>query len=204
MNLRNVLLATALAVATSAGAQTATVEKSAAAETQTYTADKTHANIAFMVKHLVISKVRGHFNDFEATLELDADNKLVSATATIQVASVDTSNEKRDAHLRGEDFFAVDEHPVMTFVSKSVATRDDTNVIVGDFTLHGVTKEIELPYELNGPINDPWGNTKIALQASTTVNRTEYGLTWNAALETGGVVVGEEVEISIDVEFAKQ
>jgi len=200
MNLRNIVFAMALTVATATGALPASAE----VETQTYVVDKTHADVSFMVKHLVISKVRGHFSDFDATLQLDADNKLVSATATIQVTSVDTANEKRDAHLRGEDFFNVDEFSEITFVSKSVETRDGTDVIVGDFTLHGVTKEIALPYELNGPINDPWGNTKIALQAVTTVNRTEYGLTWNAALETGGVVVGEEVEISIDVEFAKQ
>ena len=206
MKISHLLVIAAFVTATTVGAQTVTEQQAEAPATgnQTFAVDKTHADVGFKVKHLVISNVRGNFTDFDANLELDADNKLVSADATIKVDSIDTNNEKRDAHLKGEDFFDAANHPDITFVSKSVETRGGTEVIVADFTIRGVTKELVLPYKIQGPVNDPWGNTKIALQASTTINRTDYGLTWNAALETGGVVVGEDVELNIDVEFAKQ
>jgi polyisoprenoid-binding protein YceI len=170
----------------------------------TYAADKTHATIGFAVKHLVISKVRGHFGEFDASLELDPENNLVSAKAVIEVDSIDTANEKRDEHLRAADFFNAEEYPEITFVSKGVEVREGENVIIADFTIRDVTKEIALPYVITGPIQDPWGNTKIGFQASATINRTDYGLTWNKALETGGVVVGEDVELSIEMEFARK
>ena len=169
-----------------------------------YKADSTHADIGFAVKHLVISKVRGHFKEFDATLQLDENNNLVEAEATIEVGSIDTANEERDKHLRSVEFFDAESHPQITFKSTGIEHRNGRDVIVGDFTIRGTTKEIALPYTLSGPVQDPWGNTKVGFHTEITIDRTEYGLTWNAALEAGGVVVGENVEISVDLEFAKQ
>ncbi|MBU0679340.1 MAG: YceI family protein [Verrucomicrobia bacterium] len=169
---------------------------------QTYSIDKSHASLGFAVKHLVISKVRGEFRDFDGTLTLGDENALVSATAAIRAASIDTGNKDRDDHLRTPDFFAVANYPEITFASKSTEQRGGKDVLVGDLTLHGVTKEVALEYSLSGPITDPWGNTKIGFEASTVIDRTQFGLTWNKALETGGLVVGTDVEISINFEAA--
>ena len=164
-----------------------------------FTVDKTHASIGFSISHLLISKVKGHFNDYEASLALDDDNQLLRAEATIQVNSIDTGIEKRDAHLLEADFFEAETFPTITFVSKEV--RDD--VIVGDLKIRDETREVELPYEIKGPITDPWGNTKLGFSASHTINRMDYGIAWNSQTETGGLVVGEDVELTIDMEFTK-
>lgn len=168
-----------------------------------YVVDVTHADMGFSVKHLVISKVRGSFKTFEATAHLDDQNQLVSAEASIDAASIDTANEKRDEHLRGADFFDTAKFPKITFVSKRVEQQNGRSVLVGDFTIRDVTRELALPFTVTGPIQDPWGNTKIGLQATATINRTDYGLTWNKALETGGLVVSEEVELNLEMEFTK-
>ena len=169
-----------------------------------YTVDPTHATIGFEVSHLVISKVRGHFKEYSASLLLDEAGTLLEAEAVIQTKSMDTGVKKRDDHLRGADFFDVSTFPEITFKSTSIGNRDGSGVIIGELAIHGVSKQIELPYKLLGPIKDPWGKTRVGLEASTTVNRTDFGLTWNKALEAGGVVVGEEVELQINLEATKK
>lgn len=169
-----------------------------------YIVDPTHATIGFEVSHLVISKVRGHFKEYSASLLLDESGTLLEAEAVIQVKSMDTGVKKRDEHLGSADFFDVSTYPEITFKSTSVENRNGASVIIGDLAIHGVSKQVELPYKLLGPIKDPWGNTKVGLEISATINRTDFGLTWNKALEAGGVVVGEEVELQINLEAAKQ
>jgi len=159
--------------------------------------------VGFRVDHLVISKVNGEFKDYKATLHVDGKT-LTAATAEIKVASVDTGIKDRDKHLLGADFFDAEKHPTITFTCKSTKKKAGKDVLVGDLTLHGVTKEIELAYELKGPIKDPWGNTKVGFAASGTISRKAFGLTWSKKLETGGLVVGDEVELLIDVEAAKK
>ena len=169
-----------------------------------YEVDPTHATIGFEVSHLVISKVRGHFKEYSASLLLDEDGTLLEAEAVIQTQSIDTGVKKRDNHLRNADFFDVSTYPEIMFKSTSIEEKNGATLMIGDLTIRGVSKQIELPYKLLGPIKDPWGNTKIGLEASTTIDRTEFGLTWNKALEAGGVVVGDEVELQINLEAAKQ
>ncbi len=169
----------------------------------TYEIDAAHASIGFSIRHLVISKVTGKFSDFSGSFMLDEKNQLKQATALIKVTSIDTGVEKRDVHLRSADFFEVEKFPEASFDAKKVINRDGKNFLLGKLTLHGVTKNIELPFTVNGPIKDPWGNTKIGFEAETVINRTDYGLNWNKALETGGVMVGEEVELVISLEATK-
>ena len=171
---------------------------------ETYTIDTAHASIGFSISHLVISKVKGDFNDFSGTFVLDKQNRLTQANATIKAASIDTGVKKRDDHLRNADFFEVETYPEITFEAKKAVRRSGKDLLLGKFTLHGVTKNIELPYTIKGPITDPYGTKKIGFHAETVINRTDYGLNWNQALEVGGVMVGEDVVIVIDVEAAKQ
>ena len=170
----------------------------------TYELDPTHAAIEFKVAHLVISKVSGNFNSFTAALQVDDDGRLESAESIIQVSSIDSGVERRDNHLRAADFFDAETYPEISFKSTSVEKKDGKDVLIGDLTIRGITKKVEFPFTLLGPIQDPWGNTKVGFEAETTINRTDFGLTWNSTLETGGVVVGEDVEISINLEANKQ
>jgi polyisoprenoid-binding protein YceI len=169
----------------------------------TYQIDPAHSTVGFSVAHLVISDVKGRFNEFEGTLVLEGD-KLTDIKGTIQTKSIDTGIAKRDEHLRSPDFFDVAKHPTIAFTSTKIEARDGKAVITGQFTMHGVTKEISAPVKVKGPITDPWGKKRVALKATLTINRKDYGLTWNKALETGGVMVGEEVEIEINAEAVKQ
>ena len=189
-----------LAIALVAGS--AIMVTSGAAQ-DTYTADTAHAHVGFQVPHMVISNVKGAFDDFSASLVLK-EGKLEAVEATIQVASINTKNEKRDEHLRADDFFAVKEFPTITFVSTGVkGKKDGTGLISGKLTIRGVTKAVNLNYRVKGPVNDPWGNTKLGLEATTMIDRTAFGLTYSKALETGGLVVGNDVSIDIDLEFVK-
>ncbi len=120
------------------------------------------------------------------------------------MASIDTGNDKRDDHLRNEDFFAADEHPEITFTATRIENQGGQWIAHGNFTMHGVTKEIALAFKVKGPIKDPWGNTRLGIEARTTINRKDYGLTWHKTLETGGLVVGDEVELEIEAEFIRQ
>lgn len=175
------------------------------AKADTYKIDPMHTTVGFSVAHLVISEVTGRFNEFEGELTVDPTSKtLVTAgKGVIQAKSIDTGIAKRDDHLRGADFFEVEKFPTITFTG-NVALETGKPVFVGKFTMHGVTKDITAPVTIKGPITDPWGKTRIAFVAKTTINRKDYGLTWNKMLEAGGVMVGEEVAIEIKAEAVKQ
>lgn len=173
---------------------------------QTYTIDPSHSRLGFSVRHLGFSKVRGSFEQFEGTLRMDGDDlSTLQAEATVQTATVTTNDAKRDEHLRSGDFFLVDEHPTITFQSTGVRdVSGNTFTLEGDFTLRGVTKRIALQAEYLGSGADPWGNEKAAFEAHTTINRKDYGLNWNAALEAGGFLVSDEVEITLEIQAARQ
>jgi polyisoprenoid-binding protein YceI len=174
--------------------------------TSTWTIDATHAEVGFAVRHLMISTVRGRFGAIEGTVTLDEANVANSKVdVTIDVTSIDTRQEMRDNHLRSADFFDVEKHPKMHFVSKKISGDVDGELtIVGDLTIKGVTREITLDAEFQGKGRDPWGNDRLGFEAKGKINRTEFGLGWNQALETGGVVVSEEVKLTIEVELIKQ
>lgn len=167
----------------------------------TYQIDPAHTQIHFTIPHLMVFKVRGNFNDFTGSIEADAaTNSLTKATATIQVASIDTSNQKRDDDLRSTNFFDAKQFPQMIFVSKKVAGSGADITVTGDLTIKGTTKEVVLKGGFLGAATDPWGNKRAGFEATGKINRKDFGLTWNKALETGGVVVGDEVEIGLEVE----
>jgi polyisoprenoid-binding protein YceI len=173
--------------------------------TQTWNIDTSHSGVHFAVRHMVVSKVRGSFGQWTAELQFDPENPSASkVSARIETASIDTREAKRDAHLRSVDFFDVENHPALTFVSTKVEKLDGNEYrITGDLTMRGVTKQVVLETEFLGAGKDPWGNERIGFQANTTVNRKEFGLNWNQALEAGGVLVGEKVEISLDIQAVK-
>jgi polyisoprenoid-binding protein YceI len=173
--------------------------------TPTFTIDKAHSEAAFQVRHL-ITKVRGRFADFEGTIAFDeARPEHSSVSFTIKAASIDTSEPDRDTHLRSADFFAVDVYPTISFASRRVTRTAASHFdVVGDLTIHGVTKEITLPVSFLGMATDPWGKTRAGFEAETTLNRKDFGLIWNAALETGGFLVGDEVRVSFSIQAVAQ
>jgi polyisoprenoid-binding protein YceI len=165
-----------------------------------WTLDATHTQVGFSVKHMAISTVRGRFTKFDGSGETDANGTLTSARFTIDAASIDTNQEQRDAHLRSADFFETEKYPTITFASTKV-TQDGTNVtIAGDFTMRGVTKSITLMGETTPVVKDPWGMTRTGLTVEGKINRKDWGLTWNQALEFGGLMVSEDVKLSIELE----
>ena len=172
----------------------------------TYTIDPAHSRLSFIVRHMGFSKVRGSFEQFEGVVRMKQDDlSTIEAEGTVQTDSVTTSDEKRDAHLRSADFFEVEKHPTITFQSTEVRNVDgDSFTLVGDFTLHGVTKQIELKGTFLGTGTDPWGGTRIAIEAETTLNRKEYGLNWNAVLESGGFLVSDDVRIALEIQAVQQ
>ena len=167
-----------------------------------YKIDPAHTSVGFSVRHMGVSNVKGHFDDFSGSVVLE-DGSIREATATIQVKSVNTGIEKRDSHLRTADFFEAAKYPEITFKSKKVEKSGDQTILIGDFTMRGVTKVLRLPVTVNGPVKDPQGHSRIGLEAKTTVNRKDYGMKFNAVLETGGVMVGDEVTIEINAEGVK-
>jgi len=173
----------------------------------TWKIDPAHTTIEFKIRHLMISWVKGVFTEAQGTaVTNEADLTKSSVQIQIKTASINTNNKKRDDHLRSPDFFDVATYPVMTFVSKKVVVADGKPLeIVGDLTIHGVTREVALEVEdFSQTVTDPWGNIRRGATASTKINRKDYGLTWNKALEAGGVVVGDEVRISLEVEFIRE
>jgi polyisoprenoid-binding protein YceI len=184
----------------------ATSEATIATGTSTWQIDAAHTGVEFSVKHLMISRVKGQFAAVSGSLVLDErDLTTSSVEVTIDVSSVDTRDEKRDAHLRSADFFDVAKFPTMRFVSRRIErTGNDTFTLVGDLTIRDVTREIALAATNEGSQKDPWGGERIGFSATTTIDRRDYGLTWNHALETGGVLVGNDVKISLDVQAVKQ
>lgn len=166
----------------------------------TWSIDSDHSEVAFSVRHMMLSKVRGRFNSFSGTISTGATPEQSSVHAEIALESITTGNEQRDAHLRSPEFFGIDEHPTMSFTSTAVRPDGDDWVIVGDLTLKGVTKRVELATELLGVGPDAFGGTRAGFAAHTTINRHDFGVSWNAAIEGGGVVVGDKVEIHLDIQ----
>lgn len=177
------------------------------ASATTWTIDPEHSNVGFKVRHMMVSNVKGNFEKFSGTVDIDdKDITKSKVSVTIDTASVATNVQKRDDHLKSAEFFDVAKYPAMTFVSKKVAKAGkDKLKVTGDLTLHGVTKEVVLDVE--GPSKeskDPWGNIRRGATATTKINRKDFGLTYNAVLETGGVAVGEEVVITLEVEMIRK
>ncbi|GAA1407623.1 hypothetical protein AUR04nite_14300 [Glutamicibacter uratoxydans] len=166
-----------------------------------WTLDASHSEVGFSVRHAGISKVRGSFTEFDATLTIAETIEASSVEANIQIASVNTKDANRDGHLKSADFFDAEQFPTMTFKSTSIKGDADDLVVVGDLTIRGVTKEVELAAELGGQAVDAFGATRAGFFASTTISRKEFGITWNAALEAGGVLVSDKVKIEIDASF---
>ena len=174
-----------------------------ATRVRTFQIDKAHSEANFQVRHL-ITKVRGRFSDFAGTVEFDSEQPAQSKVDfTIQAQSIDTNEPTRDKHLQSDDFFAVEKYPTIAFRSTTITPRGtDRYDVEGDLTIRGVTKRIVLPVTHLGTAKDPWGNEMLAFEAETTVNRKDYGLNWNAALETGGFLVGDEVKIELQIQAA--
>ena len=169
--------------------------------------DSTHSVVEFKVKHMMISNVKGQFTAVTGTLSLDeVDLTQSSVEASIEIASIHTRDESRDAHLKSAEFFDAEQFPTMHLKSKHIAVKSDGELVVtGDLTIKGITHSVQFAVE--GPTQttkDPWGNTRLGVAATTKINRKDFGLTWNAALETGGVMVGEDITITLDLEFVKQ
>jgi polyisoprenoid-binding protein YceI len=165
-----------------------------------YTLDPTHTRIGFVARHAMVTKVRGAFNEFDGTIHIDGDLSRSSAKVDIKVESIDTRNADRDGHLRTNDFLDAQTYPELTFASTGVEQLDDTTVrVTGDLTIKGVTKPVEVDFEFQGAATDPFGNERIGFEGSTVINRKEWGITWNAALESGGVLVGEKVTLEFEV-----
>lgn len=173
--------------------------------TGTWVIDPAHTNIGFSARHLMVAKVRGKFAQFEGQFTIDEANIGASAAAlTIQAASIDTANADRDGHLKSADFLDVENFPTITFTSTGATQSGNNFAVTGDLTIHGVTKPVTVNFELAGVSQDPWGNTKIGFEGETEINREDFGLTWNAALETGGVLISDKIKLTLDVEAAKQ
>jgi polyisoprenoid-binding protein YceI len=171
----------------------------------TWKIDPSHTNAHFKVKHMMISNVKGEFTSVTGSLEYnEADPSKSKVEATIDANSINTRDAQRDGHLKSADFLDVAKYPSLSFRSTSVKSNGGDYTVTGDLTIHGVTKTVSFDVnDLTAPTKDPWGNTRIGLEATTKINRKDFGLVWNAALETGGVLVGEEVQITIDAEFVK-
>lgn len=164
--------------------------------------DQAHSSVYFKVRHLVISKTKGEFTKFDGTFNFEPGQwQDASANMTVKVASIDTDNEDRDKHLRSPDFFDTELYPDMTFVSKKVIPgAADRFKLIGDLTIRGKTHEVTFDVEYHGTVTDPWGNTRAGFTAETEINRQDYGVSWNKSLDQGGVVVGDDVEITLEVE----
>ncbi|MEZ4406596.1 MAG: YceI family protein [Polyangiales bacterium] len=171
-----------------------------------YVIDASHSHVGFSVRHMMISNVRGEFQRYAGEFRYDpARPEATSATVSIEVASVNTREEKRDGHLRSGDFFDAEAFPTMTFTSKGATARGDGIDLVGDLTIRGTTREVVLSVDdITAEHKDPWGNLRVGATATTKIKRSDFGMVWNAALEAGGVLVADEVKIQLEVEGIKQ
>lgn len=167
----------------------------------TYTLDASHSRLGFSARHAMVTTVRGAFKDFSGEAVIDAANPANSSvTVTAQMSSVDTGSPDRDGHLVSADFFDVENHPTMTFTSTKVEKVDaDTWAVTGDLTIKGVTQQVTIAFDETGSAQDPFGNTRVGFEGSTAINRKDWGLEWNAALETGGVLVSDKIKLDIDI-----
>jgi polyisoprenoid-binding protein YceI len=173
--------------------------------TGTYTFDPAHTRIGFVARHAMVTKVRGAFTEFEGSAVIDgSDLSKSSATLNIKVGSIDTGQAQRDEHLRSNDFLALDEYPEITFATTGVRQTSDTGVeLTGDLTIKGVTNSVTVPFEYEGTATDPMGNVRVGFEGTVTISRKDYGITWNAALETGGVLVSDKIVLEFDVSAIK-
>ena len=173
--------------------------------TGTWTLDPAHTRIGFVARHAMVTKVRGSFDEFAGTAVLDGGNPGNSRVeVTIEAASIDTRNAQRDEHLRSNDFLAMQEYPKITFASTGVRQAGETTFeVTGDLTIKGVTNEITIPFEFEGAAKDPFGNQRVGFEGSVTINRRDYGVTWNAALEGGGVLVSDKVTLEFEISAIK-
>ncbi|HET9315044.1 MAG TPA: YceI family protein [Vicinamibacteria bacterium] len=176
-----------------------------AVQAEVYNADPAHSEVMFSVRHMTVTKVTGRFNEFSATITGDAAKPEASTVEfTIKAASIDTKEAGRDKHLKSADFFDVEKFPEITFKSSKITAKGQNKYdVAGTLTMHGVSKEITLPVVMAGPVKDPRGNEKFGFEVTTTLNRKDYGVSWNRALDAGGVVVSDEVQVSINLEAAK-
>lgn len=171
----------------------------------TYSIDASHSHVGFAVKHFGLSKVKGEFTDFSGTLTIAEDPAASAVEVTIAAASFNSRDEGRDTHIRSADFLDVEQFPTISFTSKAVTQKDDDEFIVtGDLTIHGVTKPVDVKFELLGTSQDPWGGTRIGFEGKAEISRKEFGLVWNVALETGGVLVSDTIKLELDVEAVKK
>jgi polyisoprenoid-binding protein YceI len=168
-----------------------------------WTVDPSHSTVGFTARHLMITKVHGHFTDFDGAVTIAEDPLASSVAATVRLASVDTGSADRDAHLRTADFFDVEHHPEMTLRSTGIAEDGDTYRLAADLTIAGQTHPVEFALEFDGVGTDPYGNTKAGFSAATEINRSDWGLSFNMALETGGVVVSEKIKIELDIQLVR-
>ncbi len=177
----------------------------AAAETARWTIDPDHSLIEFRVSHMMVSKTTGRFVDYRGSVTMDAAAKTFAAVeATINAASIDTDHDKRDAHLRNADFLDVSQYPTMTYKMKRYTKQGETYTFVGDFTLRGVTREVTLVGSFNGFTQDPWGNSRAGFSVEGTLNRKDFGMIWSKTLDNGGLVVGNDVQIRLEIECIKE
>ena len=169
-----------------------------------YTIDPSHSTLGFVARHAMVTKVRGQFSDFEGTAHVDATDPAASRVdLTIDVASIDTRSADRDGHLRSGDFFDAETYPNIRFVSTDVKRSGSDWTITGDLTIKDVTKSVVIDFEETGSAQDPFGNVRVGFEGATTINRKDFGLTWNAALETGGVLVSEKIKLEFDISAIK-
>jgi polyisoprenoid-binding protein YceI len=180
---------------------TTTTENQAGTVTGHYQIDPAHSRLGFVARHAMVTKVRGQFTDFSGTLYLDeADPTRSTAEVTVQMGSVETGQPQRDDHLRNSDFFDVETHPTMTFRSTAAErTGRDSYRLTGDLTIKGVTRPVTLDVEYNGLVRDPFGNDRAGFEARTTINRKDWDLSWNVALEAGGFLVSDKITIELDI-----
>jgi polyisoprenoid-binding protein YceI len=165
----------------------------------TWNVDATHSEVGFTARHLMVSKVRGQFKDFAAVVTVGQPFEQSTVEAAVQLASIDTNNADRDTHLKSSDFFDVENNPAMIFKS----TKVTDSALEGDLTIKGITKPVTFDLEFGGISADPWGGTRAGFEATTEINRKDFDLTWNVAIEGGGVLVGEKVKIALDVELVQ-
>ncbi|HCT77005.1 MAG TPA: polyisoprenoid-binding protein [Micromonosporaceae bacterium] len=185
---------------------TTTVAPSLAELTGQYSLDPAHTRIGFVARHAMVTKVRGAFNEFEGTGFLDGTDPAKSTVSvTIKAASIDTRNEQRDGHLRSNDFLDMENHPEITFVSTSAAQLDDTTFqLSGDLTIRGVTQPVTIDFQYEGAAVDPFGNQRVGFEGSIAISRKDFGITWNAALETGGVLVSDRIVLEFEISAIKK
>ena len=169
----------------------------------TWTVDPTHSRVGFVARHMMVSKVRGSFSDYTAEITIADDPLQSSLRAEVQMASIDSGNADRDGHLRTNDFFDIEHFPTMTLVATNFEPNGEDFTMTADLTIRGVTRSVDFDLAFEGSGTDPWGGTRAGFTASTTINRKDFGMEYNAALETGGVLIGEKVQIELDIQLVK-